>query len=95
MKRVETKLDNSHIYVRVTALRAAQNTLVGRMWPAGRSFPTSVLNNSDSNLLNGSVDRYINTFQVQMHGNVDTSIHSKCIQLPKSQARYFCFSAGF
>ena len=29
------------IYVRVTALRAAQNALAGRMQPAGRSLPTS------------------------------------------------------
>jgi len=31
------------IYARVTALRVEQNALVGRMRPAGRSLPTSVL----------------------------------------------------
>jgi len=29
--------------VRVTSLRAARNALAGRMRPAGRSLPTSVL----------------------------------------------------
>jgi len=48
------KLDNSNlidkitlhifgVYARVTALRAAQNALVGRMQPAGRSLSTSGL----------------------------------------------------
>jgi len=31
------------IYVRVTALQAAQNALAGRIWPVGRSLPTSDL----------------------------------------------------
>jgi len=34
------------MYVRVTALRAAQNALAGRMRPAGRSLPASEIQNA-------------------------------------------------